>query len=140
MCNKNIKHKECKYPCRQCLRVFTNQNLLDDHTKYYIGIRQVIIKSHGHQIGVYKQNKVSLNPLDTKCKVDSAGRLHNASTWALYHQRLKLSCVVVIQYRLVQTAAPRARAHEQGYLLGSTEMVAQSDEPHCEYYECSVTI
>jgi hypothetical protein len=27
---------------------------------------QTAIRSHGHQIGVYEQNKVSLSPLDTK--------------------------------------------------------------------------
>jgi hypothetical protein len=27
---------------------------------------QTTIRSHGHQIGVYEQNKVSLSPLDTK--------------------------------------------------------------------------
>ena len=37
---------------------------LDEHkeTKH----KQIVIRSHGHQIGVYEQNKTSLSPLDTK--------------------------------------------------------------------------
>ena len=28
--------------------------------------KQIVIRSHGHQMGVYEQNKTSLSPLDTK--------------------------------------------------------------------------
>jgi len=28
--------------------------------------KQIVIRSHGHQMGVYEQNKTSLSPVDTK--------------------------------------------------------------------------
>jgi len=37
---------------------------LDEHKE--MNHKQIVIRSHGHQMGIYEQNKTSLCPLDTK--------------------------------------------------------------------------
>jgi len=48
--------------------------------------KQIVIRSRGHQMGVYEQNKTSLSPLDTK-KIDCSRWNNNSGV-----QTLPYSC------------------------------------------------
>ena len=59
---------------------------LDEHKA--MKHKQIVIRSHGHQMGVYEQNNTSLSPLDTE-KVDRCRRYNNKGVWSLHYNPRK---------------------------------------------------
>ena len=84
----NIKKAKgvLKTVVKKDLRHELYKQCLDEHKE--MKHKQIVIRSHGHQMGVYEQNKTSLSPLDTK-KMDRSRRHNNKGVWTLPHSPRK---------------------------------------------------